>query len=139
MFEKKEEPGISVSYFQNVPEIDSNGDTVYDRIQFAITSMIEYEEIDITAHTHLLRTPAWSAFQKENLNDEIMRNNFEMIINPMTNKCIILSLVGKKTFLWQVKSRIEQFIAENNPAGYVIKLDRDSVYMSIFLFEFFQT
>lgn len=124
----KLEPGIFLTYFESVPEIDSSEHTAYDRIQFVIKSSIGYEEIDVTAHTHMLRTSTWLAFQRENLNDPInMRDHFEATITRTVDKRVLVVLVGKKTCLWQVKAKIEQFIVENSPPSHVKPLDTDSV------------
>ena len=127
--DSKEEPGIFVSYFRNIPEINSSNDSVYESVKKIIASTIEYDEIGIAKQqAHLFLTSKWIQLNNEHFNAQISSNNFEIVFNPATIKTgPVVSLIGKKTYLWQVKTKIEQFLAENETKSSVISLDRERV------------
>lgn len=127
--DSKEEPGIFVSYFRNIPEINSSNDSVYESVKKIISNTIEYDEIEIAKQqAHLFLTSKWAQLNNEHFNAQISSNNFEIVFNQATIKTgPVVSLIGKKTYLWQVKTKIEQFLAENETKSSVITLDRERV------------
>lgn len=130
-FESDDEPGIFVTYFRNIPEIDSTGDRVYEAIKDFINGNIEYIELDLSAHQHLLLSPKWAKFKNEHLvNEKMAKTNYEIIVNSSTNatgKCLI-QLIGKKTYLHKIRDKIEHFIDENEIKTNNIRLDEEKVF-----------
>lgn len=127
-FENKDkEPGIFITYFQNVPDIESANDSVYDRVKSHLNSNIDYEEIDITKHSHIFLTPKWVEFRKKNLEENMCHNNFEFSLGPGLDNKTLIYLIGKKIFLERVKMNINKFILENETKANMIKLDQEKV------------